>query len=107
MTQAELEHRTPKARYTRTSRKQFVKQLAQIERRQARIRRAREQLARTYRTPPEKVTSNLEVPYNMGKSQNNPVNITQFIQANEGDPAIKVSSLLYSRIRSADAYVLP
>jgi hypothetical protein len=34
----ELEHRSPKARYTRTSRKGFIKQMTQIERRQARIR---------------------------------------------------------------------
>jgi len=90
-TQAELEHRTPKARYTRTSRKQFVKQLAQIERRQTRIRRAREQLARSSKIPQEKVANDVEVPYNIGKSQNCPVNITQFVQANEEDPAVKVS----------------
>jgi hypothetical protein len=89
--QSELEHRTPKARYTRTSRKQFVKQLAQIERRQTRIRRARVQLARSSKLPREKVANNVEVSYNIGKSQNCPVNITQFVQTNEKDPAVKVS----------------
>jgi hypothetical protein len=88
--QAELEHRTSKSRYKRTSRKAFVKQLVQIERREARIRRAREQLDRSNNVQPEVVLSNLEVPYNMGKSQNHPVSITQFLQVHEGDPAIKV-----------------
>jgi hypothetical protein len=39
--QGELEHRTPKARYKRTSRKAAIKQLTQIEQRQERIRRIR------------------------------------------------------------------
>jgi hypothetical protein len=90
--QTELEHRTPKSRYMRTSRKSFVKQLADIERRQTRIRRAREQFIRSSKSPPEVVVSNLEAPYNMGKSQNQPVNIEQFQQMHEGDPAVKVSS---------------
>jgi hypothetical protein len=89
-TQAELEHRTPKARYTRTSRKQFVKQLAQIERRQTRIRRARDQLARSSKIPREKVANDVEASYNIGKSQNCPVNLAQFVQTNEKDPAVKV-----------------
>ncbi len=42
--QMELEHRSPKSRYRRTSHKQFEKQLGHIERRQARIRRIRQKL---------------------------------------------------------------
>jgi hypothetical protein len=42
--QGELEHRTRKARYRRTDRKNFQKQLAQIERRTARLRRIRARL---------------------------------------------------------------
>lgn len=41
LTQGELEHRSPKSRYTCTDRKGFIKQLTVIERRQARIRRIR------------------------------------------------------------------
>ncbi|KAG6830763.1 hypothetical protein H0H92_014844 [Tricholoma furcatifolium] len=39
MVQGELEHRWPKGNYRRTSKKDYQKQLAQIERRQARLRR--------------------------------------------------------------------
>ena len=41
---------------------------------------------------PEDVIYNLGVQYNMGKSQKCPVHIPTFLQKNEGDPAIKVSS---------------
>ncbi len=41
----ELEHRSPKSRYLRTSRKGFETQLGSIERRLARIRRIRQKLS--------------------------------------------------------------
>ena len=44
MVQSELEHRIPKSRYKRTSRKKFIKQLTEIEWRQARLRRIRQKL---------------------------------------------------------------
>ena len=90
--QAELEHRNPKSRYTRTSRKGFLKQLTQIERRQARIRRIREELLTANKLPQETLASDPEVPYNIGKSQNYPVDLTPFLQAHPDDPATKVSS---------------
>jgi hypothetical protein len=31
-----------------------------------------------------------EAPYNIGKTQNYPININQFLEKNAGDPAIKV-----------------
>jgi hypothetical protein len=88
--QAELEHRTPKSRYRRTSRKGFTKQLAQIERRQARIRRLSEQLAGNSKAGLEMIPHNPDEHYNVAKSQNHPVNITQFVQKHAGDPAIVV-----------------
>jgi hypothetical protein len=42
---------------------------------------------------PEDVTHDPGVQYNIGKSQKFPVHIPTFLQKNEGDPAIKVSSL--------------
>ncbi len=42
--QIELEHRSSKSRYLRTNRKNFEKQLGDIERRQARNRRIRQKL---------------------------------------------------------------
>jgi hypothetical protein len=86
--QAELEHRNPKSRYTRTSRKGFVKQLTQIERRQARIR---EEHMKANRAQQEIPASNPEVPYNIGKSQNNPVDLAQFLQKHVDDPVTQVS----------------
>ncbi|EDQ99293.1 uncharacterized protein LACBIDRAFT_335113 [Laccaria bicolor S238N-H82] len=41
---SELELRNPKSRYKRTSRKKFIKQLTEIERRQAQLRRIRQKL---------------------------------------------------------------
>jgi hypothetical protein len=88
--QGELEHRNSKSRYTRTSRKGFVKQLVQIERRQARIHRIRVQLVSAKRSPPETVASDPDVPYNIGKFQNCPVDLTQFVQMHADDPATQV-----------------
>jgi hypothetical protein len=42
---------------------------------------------------PEDVIYNPGAQYNIGKSQKCPVHIPTFLQKNEGDPAIKVSSL--------------
>ena len=41
----------------------------------------------------ESVASNPEERYNIAKSQNNPVNISQFVEKHSGDPAVEVSSL--------------
>jgi hypothetical protein len=49
--QGELEHRRPKAWHLRTDRKAFVKQMTQIERRQARIRRIKHKLSSTRLRP--------------------------------------------------------
>lgn len=85
----------------RTSRKAFVRQMTQIERRQARIRRVRHYLSHNKSNSdlanrqllPE--TTNIpagdtDTRYQIGKTQNNPEHIVSFIQGNEKDPAIKV-----------------
>lgn len=90
--QGELEHRTPKTRYSRTSRKGFLKQMTQIERRQARIHRIREKLGVSY-LPPEPIANDaasLNAHYHIGKSQNESKHIVLFVQNNRGDPAVKV-----------------
>ena len=87
--QGELEHRTSKGRYMRTSHKAFIPQLAAIERRQARIRRIRmQQQAQSLGDP------TLEVPeqhHVISKSQNFPEDIHMFLSKNSDDPAMKVS----------------
>jgi uncharacterized coiled-coil protein SlyX len=86
--QGELEHRTAKSRYLRTNRKAVTKQLAAIERRQVRLRRLQEKLG------PRRNVANVVVPsnepYHVGKSQDNPIGISQFLEKNKGDPAVTV-----------------
>jgi hypothetical protein len=86
----ELEHRSAKARYTRTNRKNFTKQITQIERRQARLRRIREGHRRSGKPQDEQVVGSPEAHHHIGKSQNNPEHITHFLRKNAGDPAVKV-----------------
>jgi hypothetical protein len=88
--QSELEHRTAKSRYSRTSRKAYTKQLAAIERRQTHLRRMREKLAKAGNLASESVPDSMDVSYHIGKSQNYPVAITQFLHKHGGDPAVKV-----------------
>ncbi|KAH7904490.1 hypothetical protein BJ138DRAFT_1019091 [Hygrophoropsis aurantiaca] len=92
----ELEHRTPKRWYTHTSRKQYVKQITRIERRQARIRRIRERLdARVGGGPDAHADEDgsmaclPEVHHGIGSSQNIPCDIPSFVQKYAGDPAIR------------------
>jgi hypothetical protein len=92
--QGELEHRSPKARYTRTSRKRFIKQMTQIERRQARLRRIRAKHHKEAgNVMNEDIARSPEAHHHIGKSQNFPENICSFVQKNRGDPAVKVVCL--------------
>ncbi|KAG2152643.1 uncharacterized protein EDB93DRAFT_1249151 [Suillus bovinus] len=85
----ELEHRTSKARYHRTDKKGFVKQITSIERRKARIHRICDRQSPHGTVIDEEVTTSPEVRFHIGKSQNNPENIPLFLQRHLGDPAIK------------------
>jgi hypothetical protein len=95
-----LEHRSPKARYTRTSRKQFIKQLTQIERRQARLRAIRARHKKAGIPQCEEVEICPEAHHVIGVSQNYPVNIPLFLHKFAGDPAVKVKTVVYSLQRS-------
>lgn len=88
--QGELEHRTAKARYPRTDRKEFVRQMTQIERRQARIRRIRARNLASNKMETETVDRDPEVHHRIAKSQNQPEHLGQFVHKHSGDPAIKV-----------------
>ena len=87
--QGELEHRTSKVRFIRTSRKAYVSQLASIERRQTRIRRIR--LKRDALRLADPVPNKPEKHHVIGQSQNFPEDLARFMQANTGDPAVEVS----------------
>ncbi|KAF9473559.1 hypothetical protein BDN70DRAFT_761574, partial [Pholiota conissans] len=77
--QMELEHRSPKSHYRRTSRKMFEKQLSQIERRQTRIRRIRQRLNNSgkmrFTLSLEKGPESSACAYHIGKTQNHPVDL--------------------------------
>ena len=98
--QPELEHRRPKSRYTRTSRKGFEKQLTKIERLQARVRRIRQKVNKTRKSTiqPDKgaVPESSSVEYHIGKAQNNPINLGSFLHEFRSDPAVHVGVLYYA-----------
>lgn len=68
-----------------------MKQLTQIERRQARIRKIRQRLARSADMTHETLPTTLESHHVIGQSQNIPVDLPLFVQNYPSDPAIKVS----------------
>ncbi|KAG2045967.1 hypothetical protein BDR06DRAFT_1040545 [Suillus hirtellus] len=85
----ELEHRTSKARYCRTDRKDFVKQISSIERREARIHHIRDNQSPHGAVIDKEVALSPEARFHIGKSQNDPINIPLFLQMHLGDPATK------------------
>ncbi|RDB17006.1 hypothetical protein Hypma_002060 [Hypsizygus marmoreus] len=89
----ELEHRTPKGRYRRTSKKAYKKQLAQIERHQARIRHIRQKLSMHAPPIPDNaspiLSGNADEHHHIGITENNPQHIGTFLSDNSGDPAIQ------------------
>ena len=105
--QGELEHRTPKGRYKRTSKKAFKMQLTQIERRQARIRQIHQRVAAAQATNQdgnlkvethsslstdsgESLANDPAVHHHIGKAENIPVHIGTFLRTHVADPAITV-----------------
>ena len=76
-------------RFTCTSRKEYIRQLARIERRQARIRRIRE-ASKAATIPPETIPNIPNERYNIGKSQHLPIDLHNFVRKNIDDPAITV-----------------
>ena len=90
----ELEHRSPKSRYLRTSRKNFEKQLGNIERCQARIRRIRQRLVKNGEIQEvlirEKVPESSTSSYQIGKTQNHPFDLVVIAREAETDCSFKV-----------------
>jgi hypothetical protein len=88
----ELEHRKPKARYKRTAKKQpFIKQLARIERREARLRRIRAKLSKEGSgNTIEAVGNTPQEHHHIGVSQNQFEHLGTFLRDHSGDPSIKV-----------------
>ena len=89
--QDELEHQMSKGWFPRTSRKSFIPQLASIKHHQACIWHIHAQRNILNRDDP--APNSLEQHYVIGKSQNLPEDITQFVQRSAGDPITKISLL--------------
>jgi len=87
--QGELEHHTSKIRFARTSHKAYVSQLASIERRQVHIRCIH--MKRDALNLANPIPNKVEEHHIIGQSQNFLENLTGFMQANMGDPAVEVS----------------
>lgn len=63
-----------------------------IERREARIRRIRQHLFKGKDKVTEGLVSNPELHHHMGKNENEWIEMGEFLNRNNGDPAIKVDS---------------
>jgi hypothetical protein len=83
-------------RYKRTDHKEFVKQLARIERRQARIRRIRLQQPASPSLD-EECSATPEAHHIIGKTENFPEHLSLFVQKHSGDPAVEVCVLVFSQ----------
>ncbi|KAF9242150.1 hypothetical protein BU15DRAFT_73077 [Melanogaster broomeanus] len=98
----ELEHRTSKGRFPRTSRKNYIEQLVSIGRRQERIGRIRARIDAANKMDP--VPDTQEQHHHIGKSQNYPEELMAFMQQRSNDPAandfvLKLKTHLLPRIR--------
>jgi hypothetical protein len=89
----------------RTSRKGFLKQITQIERRQARIRRIRARFQKAGNVLDKDIATSPEAHHVIGVSQNFPENIPIFLQKNTRDPAIKVMRPIFSS-EGADNFIV-
>lgn len=99
--QGELEHRRPKAWHIRTNRRDFIKQITRIERRQARIRRIKHKLT-ARRAQSEDVATSPDAHHHIGSSQKHHEHIPSFLQVHKGDPAIQVCAIFtHSNIANA------
>jgi hypothetical protein len=64
--------------------------MAQMERRQARIRRIRARNFRVDNPEADKIATSPDVHHHIGKSQNQHEHVGLFVQKHSGDPAVQV-----------------
>lgn len=89
-----MEHRTAKGRYRRTDRNTFVRQLTQIERREARLRRIKQRhQAGVPRTDAHEIANDPKLHHHIGQSEKIYDEFGQYLRNHTGDPAMKVSNL--------------
>ncbi|KAG1832562.1 hypothetical protein F4604DRAFT_1945993 [Suillus subluteus] len=86
----ELEHRTPKSRYRRTDRRDFIHQLAQIERRQTHLRRIKEwQQKWAPDVKSDETASDPQLHHQIGKSEKVFEEFGHYLRSHVRDPATK------------------
>ncbi|KIK34655.1 hypothetical protein CY34DRAFT_97579 [Suillus luteus UH-Slu-Lm8-n1] len=90
LSQGELEHRTPKGRYHRTDRRTFVRQLTQIERRQARLRRIKQQQQQpASRVELQEMATDPKLQHHIGQSERIYDDFGQYLRNHKGDPTMQ------------------
>ena len=94
--QGELEHHIGKSRFTRTSCKAFIPQLASIEHCQEWICHIWTKVAALHAYHQDSLPNRPDIHHIIGQSQNFPENIVLFQAHNSDDPAVKVSRSLLS-----------
>ncbi|KAG6912852.1 hypothetical protein DXG01_011578, partial [Tephrocybe rancida] len=106
-------HRTVKARYQRTNRKEYRRQIARIERREARLRRIHMRTSPLARADDETVRqANPEIHHVIGRTENLPLHIGAFVTDHTGDPAVfafipKLKRHLLPRIKAMLSRSIP
>jgi hypothetical protein len=103
ITQGEFLHRGTKRRYARTNGRDFLSQMGDIERIEARLNNIRDELSASEASSSPAANSALRdedlrttdagrSPYQTASSQRNPVPLSIWVDRNRSDPAIKVST---------------
>ncbi|KAF8836278.1 hypothetical protein BDN67DRAFT_911495 [Paxillus ammoniavirescens] len=87
--QGELEHHIGKSRFTRTSRKAYIPQLASMEHRQEQIHHIKARVAALHTYSQDPVPNRPNIHHIIGQSQNFPINILSFQMQNSDYPAVK------------------
>ncbi|KAG6905235.1 hypothetical protein DXG01_004056 [Tephrocybe rancida] len=89
----ELEHRWPKGNYKRTSKKEYKRQLAHIERRQARLWSIKHRTDAMERSNPDAIeilpVDEPALHHQISTSEKHSENVFAFLAKRQGDPAIK------------------
>ncbi|KAG2120548.1 uncharacterized protein F5147DRAFT_766462 [Suillus discolor] len=86
----ELEHRTPKGRYRHTDQRAFVRQLTQIERRQARLCRIKQwQQQHAPRAEVDARASDPQLHHHIGQSEKSYDDFGHYLRSHSTDPAMK------------------
>ncbi|KAG6915518.1 hypothetical protein DXG01_011049 [Tephrocybe rancida] len=104
----ELEHRAVKARYSRTDRKEYTKQVARIERRQARVQRIARKTNYSASLEDDSTVNEASDPerhHFIGKTENLPIHIGVHVNQYPSDPAVqdfipRLKKHLLSRIQA-------